>query len=134
MRALEAIHDERRSHFADLLANGHDYADAMSIAGIGIIEAAIVIEKMLRERRDGVGVLFAAEGYLMKAMKTLDELRENTGDTKIKFMAAAKLGDVAFRVLLSKHQISDTENRIEEPKSLSKKNVWDAEFEKCSQK
>ena len=124
--------DPKRLKFMELLQSGMMWTPALTRSGLMACEAAQMIDDLMLTRRDGVTIWMLSEKYLYEAMEALKKLAKNATDEKVRLMAAAKLSDTAYRVLIHKPYLEKL-NTLKEipggPDCLLNTNVWDAQFE-----
>jgi hypothetical protein len=132
-KALRPIHTsspQKRAKFLQAILAGEVWDDAIRKVGIDPIEAAAVIDDCLTHRRDGVAVYVLAEKHLISSMKVLDQLSQKAADERIQLLAATKLADQSFRILLARPHIEETQKQTTiETAKQQVKNTWDVEFE-----
>lgn len=124
----QPVHHDIREQFKTSLQSGKSWQDAINETKITPIEAAQVLDNMMIYSRDGAGVYMLSERHLMSAMACLAVLQEKATDEKVRVVAASKLADTAYRILVSKPYLDsinkDTKNQLNAPQT----NTWDAEF------
>jgi hypothetical protein len=123
-------HPHKREKFVAMLQEGKSWEQSIMAAGLDPIEAAQVIDEVLRNRRDGVACFMLAEQHIIASMGVLNDLSKKSGDEKIRLMAAAKLADTAFKILINRPYI-EQQKQIEQVRQMATDdaNTWDAEFE-----
>lgn len=125
----QANHDPR-AEFIALVEQGYTYKRAMIISGICVVEAATLLDKALKQSREGVTAYLIAEEHLLSAMKCLSELMTDE-DPKIRLMSSAKLADTSYKILNNRTFIDRSKRMAEASieKIRQMNNTWDAEFE-----
>lgn len=122
------IHKDIREQFKQRLLEGKSWQDAMDETKITPIEAAQVLDNMMIYSRDGAGVYLLSERNLLSAMGCLAYLQEKAQDEKVRVVAASKLADTAYRILVSKPYLDSINKDAKNQLPASSTNTWDAEF------
>jgi hypothetical protein len=115
-----------REAFQDAIRSGKTWDEAIDETGINPVEATQLLDNMMLHRRDGAAVYMLAERHLISAMSQLATLQVQAEDEKVRVVAASKLSDTAYRVLISKPYLDKVNQKIES--QSSSKNIWDTEF------
>lgn len=125
--AIYKLDEPRKQKFMELIEKGTPWGKACLMSGISAMEGANIIDEILKHRRDGVGVFCIAEQRLSEAMECLSVLSTKSGDERIRLMAAAKLGETAFKILVARPFI-ESQNKKDEIPLLEKNketNIWE---------
>jgi hypothetical protein len=123
------IHKDIRELFKQRLLEGKSWQDAMDETKITPIEAAQVLDNMMIYSRDGAGVYLLSERNLLSAMACLAYLQEKAIDEKVRVVAASKLADTAYRILVSKPYLDSINKDAKNQLPAAPKNTWDVEFD-----
>lgn len=128
----EVVEQDAKQAFIAALRAGMTWNEALKKTGCNPIAAATACDDELANRRDGATVFLLAENYLIDSMDVLRKLAKNSGDDRIKCLAASKLADTAYNILINRPYIEKMQ-RLKEtgtaPNCFANPNIWDAHFE-----
>ena len=127
----------KRRKFLELIQNGVPWTPALNRSGLGAVEAAQMVDILITTRRDGVSIWLLSEKYLFESMEALKKLAKSAGDEKVRLLAACKLSDTAYKILVHKPYLEKINSlapvtRNNEPDCFLNTSVWDASFEEGS--